>query len=322
MSHMYGHTRALVEGGILSGMAVILTLLGVYIPVLQTVIVLINALPIIIYVALHGVKKGIMASFVAGVLIAIFANPLNGLLFLIGLAPVALVLGWSFREQKPILGITLGAVASFIAYLAIIGMAVRFLNIDTLQHLKIVINESGTLLISVYKQIGVDEATLGIIVQMLNEMETYLMVVLPIMLLMVAFTISYANFWVAQATLRKLGRPVADFPPFKYWDFPRTFLYGWGISFASWQAGAYFFGTQALTYKFGQNCFLFFSAALFLQGYAVLAFFLAKHNVPKVIRILIAIVALGTSLINFMVIYAGVVDMFANFRRLARGEDK
>lgn len=234
---MSGHTRAIVEGGILSGMAVILTLLGVYIPVFQAFIVLINAMPITIYVVLHGVKKGIIASFVTSVLIAILFSPVNGMLFLIGLAPVALVLGWGLREGKAITGIVLGAGAGFVAHLAIVGIAVQFLHIDLLQHFKLIINESGVLLVDAYKQLGIDEATVR---QTLEMAEDYLLVVLPALLFVFTFALSYANFWTARTALRKLGRPVADFPSFKHWDFPRTFLYGWGLSFVSWQAGAYF----------------------------------------------------------------------------------
>lgn len=307
-----------MEGGILAGMAVIMTLIGVYIPLLEGFINIINALPIIIFVVRNGVKKGIVVSFVAAFLMAILANPLNALLFLIALSPVALILGWSFRERKAVQGIVLGGVTGFFGQLAIVALAVRFFDFDFFASYQAMINEVGNAMIEAYKRVATDEAAINEFAKIVSSGEAYSIIVVPTFILFSTFLLSYINFWLARMVLRKTGQSVEDFPPFRHWDLPKTFLYGWGLGLASWQAGAYFFGTDALTYKFGMNCFLFFTWALFIQGFAVASFFLAKYNVPKVLRLLFAVVVLSISLLSLIVIYAGVLDIFINYRRLPR----
>lgn len=315
---MSSRTTSLVEGGILSGVTVMLTLFGIYIPIFYIFIKLVQALPLLILVVRHGVKIGIIAAFVTAILIAIIVNPLNGLVFLVGLAPVAIVVGWSIRERKAVSGLIFGAVAALLSKLAVIGIAFWLVNIDIIGQLVASIQESIPLAIEMYKTIGMDEASRNALSQMSSELIPTFILVIPALFIGQAFMEAYVNFWLARVVLRRLGHPIDDFPSVKYWDLPRAFLYGWVLSFASWKGGAYFFGTQALTYKFGLNCFVFFSGALFVQGLAVLNFFLTKHSVSKILRILIMILTLSIPMINFMVIYGGGIDMFANFRRLQR----
>jgi uncharacterized protein YybS (DUF2232 family) len=100
---------------------------------------------------------------------------------------------------------------------------------------------------------------------------------------------------------------------------PKGFVFGWALSFTTWQAGAYFFGTQALTYKFGANGFLLFSFALFIQGLAVMNYYFHHYQVSRPFRLLaIFFVFLAGSIPWFLIIYGGAYDMFFNFRRIER----
>lgn len=321
---MSGHSSALVEGGILSGMIVMLTLLGIYIPIILVFVMIFQAFPILVLVVRHGVKPGIIASFATLVLISILGGPLAGLYFM-GTVPVAIILGWSLKERKmPVLGLTLASVAGFLAKLAIIGINLKFLGINYFTMMESSINATSAATIETFKAMGTDQEQLAVMSQGVEQTIPVLLVLMPALIIATAVFEAYINLWLAGVFLPKIGQTAVGCPPFEQWDFPKSSFYGWALSFAAWNAGLYYFGAQALTYKFSLNVFALFTIVLFLQGFAVVSFFLKKLKIPLILRIgaraLILIFIMVTPIIFFSVIYAGVADIFANFRRLQRGE--
>jgi uncharacterized protein YybS (DUF2232 family) len=317
---MSGRTRALVEGGILSSVAVILTLVAVYIPIVWTIVQLIQAFPIMILVFRQGIKPGLIATVVTTILIFMLGNLLVAMFFL-SMSPVALVMGWAMRKGKNAAWtLTLGTLSGFFAKLAALAFSIFFLKINYATKMEEMIRASVVTVIENYRSMGVDQETLQEITRYFDQAIPVLLTIIPVIIIVGAVTEAYINLWLARLLLRKMGQTVDGFPPLKHWDLPRTFLYGWLLSFFSWKAGAYYFGEQALTYKFGINCFAFFSGILFLQGLAVLSFYLAKYNVSKLLRILMVLLIFILPILLIITIYAGVIDMFANFRRLRRGE--
>ncbi|HBS60771.1 MAG TPA: hypothetical protein DEA44_16100 [Firmicutes bacterium] len=321
MSNSSVDTRALVEGGILSGLTVLLTLLAIYIPLLWLVVQLIQALPVMILTVRHGIKPGLIASVVTAILIFMLGNPLAAL-SLFSVAPAVLVMGWGIKEGKKAAGcIALGTFSGFLAKLAVIALSIKVLKINFLLEFEEQMKAGVATALEFYKASGIDEAKLQELVHSSEQLLPVLLIMIPAFLVVIAAAEAFLNFWLTAALLRRLGQGIEEgLPPLKYWDLPKTFIYGWMLSLASYWAGAYYFGGQALTYKFGANCFMLFSSLLFLQGFAVLSFFLVKHNVPRLLRILIGIVVLFVPLLNLIMLYIGGFDMYANFRKLPRKE--
>lgn len=309
-----------MEGGILSGMAVMLTLLAIYIPVLWLIVQFIQAFPVMILSVRHGIKPGLIASVVTAILIFMLGNPFAALSFL-SVAPAALVMGWAIKEGKNAAGcLALGAFSGFLAKLAVIALSIMVLKINFLTEFEEQMKAGVATALEFYKASGIDEVKLQELVQSSEQLLPVLIILIPAFLIMVAAAEAFINFWLADMLLRKLGQRIEGLPPLKYWDLPKTFIYGWMLSLASYWAGSYYFGEQALTFKFGANCFMLFSSLLFLQGLAVLSFFLAKHNVPRILRIIIGIAVLFVPLLNLIMLYFGGFDMYANFRKLSRKE--
>ena len=65
----------LTESGLLAAITVVLALAAVYLPVVGMIAALIWALPIVILVVRHGWRWGIMAVFVAGIIMALVIEP-------------------------------------------------------------------------------------------------------------------------------------------------------------------------------------------------------------------------------------------------------
>ena len=97
--------RPMVEGGILSAVAILFALISVYIPFIGAFINLIWPVPIILLGVRHGYKWSMMATAVAGILIAILVHPLHAVAVAIGFGMTGIVLGHCFRKHlSPVYG--------------------------------------------------------------------------------------------------------------------------------------------------------------------------------------------------------------------------
>lgn len=320
LSDQRASTGQLVEGGILASITVILTLIELYIPVIGLFITFVRAIPLMLLVIRHGLKLGVIGACVASVLVGMLAGPLKGIVVLISTTPIALVLGWCFREQKSsIVTLIYGSIAAVFAKLAVIGIAIAFLKIDFIDTMLSSLREAIPISIELQRRMGADQAALDLLKTLMEQTEQVMLLLIPAIFIVGATAELYVTYRVAKVILSKLKYQADEFPLFRHWDLPKGFVVGWALSFTTWKAGAYFFGTQALTYKFGANGFLLFSIALFLQGLAVLNYYFHHYQVSKPFRLMaILFILLTGSIPWFLVIYGGAYDMFFNFRRLER----
>jgi len=131
---MVNHKLApLTESGALSAIAVVMALISVYVPVLGTVMAIIWPLPIIILSVRHGIRWGIMASIVSGVLIALLIEPMTAVRMVVAFAPVGLMLGFAYRKKYSAVKSLLSSVCvSIIAKSAVLLMVMFLMNINPL----------------------------------------------------------------------------------------------------------------------------------------------------------------------------------------------
>ena len=71
--------KPLTESSLLSALTVILALAAVYLPVVGMAAALVWALPIIVLVVRHGLRWGIMAVLVSGIIMALLIEPMISL---------------------------------------------------------------------------------------------------------------------------------------------------------------------------------------------------------------------------------------------------
>ena len=96
---MEQRTVPVAEGGLLAALTVILALAAVYLPVIGIAAALLWPIPIIVLVVRHGVRQGMMAAVVAGIIMALFIDPVTALQMVISFMPTGIVLGWGFRRS-------------------------------------------------------------------------------------------------------------------------------------------------------------------------------------------------------------------------------
>ena len=304
------NVKALVEAGAMSSIAVITGLVSAFVPLIYPFI----PLPITLLGLRQGVKWSTMASFVTGVIIMMLTDPIRGLkvmtFCLIGIA-----LGQALRrELSPGRTLFWGSIAAAIALAAYAALTALLLGINPLAVNTAPLEHAFQLSLNFYRGLGINDGQLADI-QALGQttIEMSKAVVLTSFVLL-SVAIAAVNFFAARLVLKRLGRVIPAFPPFKLWRLPRYVLF------------VVIIGT-ALSYL-GQNRHIEWLHNLgidlqslgfllvFAQGLAVFYYLADKYNLSRLTRGIILLMIFVNNIFSFVVAYAGAFDLALDYRRL------
>lgn len=311
----------MTESGLLTALSVILAMLAVYLPVLGIAAALIWALPILVLVVRHGIRWGIMAVLVSGVIMALLIEPVLSLRMVISFAPTGLLLGLGFRRgwsgAKVFSTSLLASIAGKLAAIALVFAvtAVNPLNMEMDS-----VRETFTSVFQMYEDMGVDEAALA---QSRQEIETGLMMMqllMPLVVLMMGILDTAVGFLIGTRVLRRLGESVRELPPFAEWRLPSFFLYLFGFA----MVGIYWGGTREiqLLYQISLNANMVAIFAGLIQGLALTHCVMRHFRLATVARIIIFVLIITSGFLTQLVALTGLIDMLFDYRRrfAARGE--
>ena len=309
----------MVEGGILSAVAILFALISVYIPFIGAFVNLIWPVPIILLGVRHGYKWSLMATVVAGILIAILLHPLHAVTVAIGFGLTGIALGHCFRRNfTPVTSVLLGSVASLLSKIIVFSISAAVLGINPLADHSEAMNRAVEQAINIYRNFGMKDADLAQVSENLKNTLAMMKLIFPAAFAMASVVDTYLNFIVARAVLRKLGHHIGAFPKFNVWSFSPKVLYAfiisvlllyWGKS-REWEMVA----------NAGLNLQVACSMLLMLQGLSVAFFYGEKHQVPKFLRWILVFMVFTNGFIMQAVVFAGAFDIAIDFRKLRRPE--
>lgn len=311
--------KPMTEGGILSAISVAMAMIGLYVPILGAVVTFIWPLPIIILVVRHGIRWGVMASVVSGILIAILTHPLQALSMVIAFGMVGLVLGFSYRKGYSALkSLALGMTASVVSKIAVLALAMAVLNINPITMQFDMMREALAGSLEFYRSAGIDEQRVAAIGQDFERGMETVKLVIPILIAFAGMLDAYINFVVAGKVLRRLGSTsVPVLLPFSQWRLP------WGIVYLyafSW-IGIYWGSSREipLLLQVSLNANMFSSVLGFVQGLSVLSAMAGRYNLSKWIRGIILFFILTNGFFLQTIGLVGLFDIVVDYRRrLAR----
>jgi uncharacterized protein YybS (DUF2232 family) len=147
----------------------------------------------------------------------------------------------------------------------------------------------------------------------------YVINIIPGVLISLIGFISFMNYVVTDAMLEKYNISIKSFPPFARWDLP--WYWCWGIILALVLL-VIPFGNQSLNKIFdiaGFNLLAVFGTLYIVLGVSVIWGLLEKFKISFFWRIIIFIfLGIFFSISIFVIIFMGLIDVWANFRRLER----
>lgn len=311
--------KPMVEGGILSAIAILFALISVYLPLIGPFVNLIWPVPIILLGVRHGYKWSIMATIVSGIVIAMLMHPMHAVSVVVGFGLIGIVLGYAFRmgynSSKTMFYGTIASIISKAAMLAI-GAAVTGINPFNMQG--DVMAKAMAQAVEVYRNFGMAEQDLTKITESMQTVVELMKIILPAGFIMASVVDTCLNFLIAKAVLKKLGHSIPDFPPFKHWALPDYIVYFFALAVVM----IYWGSTREITilYNVGMNLQVMTSILLLVQGLALINFLVDKYKLSRLTKGIILFLIFTNGLFAQILIFAGAIDMVIDYRHLRKPE--
>lgn len=314
-------TTPLVEGGILSALAIIFAFISAYLPIFGALISFIWPVPIVLLGVRHGYRYSIMATLVAGLLIALLIHPIQALSVVVGFGLIGIALGHALRNNyTPVRTLVIGSLASLLSKVAVLAIMAIVTGVNPLNFQLDALDKAVAQSIDFYRASGYSETELSNMTESMKSIIDLVKIIFPAGLALASMFDTLLNFWLAKKVLKKLGYSYPGFPIFREWYMPRWVL----VLFLAGMAMLYFGKTQGneLLTHIAMNVQVASSILLLVQGLALIYFLADKYKLPKIIRGIILILILTSGLLSQIAMLVGAFDVAVDYRRLRSSRSK
>ena len=308
-------TRSLVEAAFLSALTVVFCLATLYLPMLGLITSVLWPIPIVLLGVRHDLRLSILATFVAGIIVAILAGPLVAIHMFLGLGVLGLVLGTAMRHRlTPLKVVGLGTIALLVSFLLLFSLSLFVMGINPWESYFSIYQDSLESTISLYERLGINPDTIAQMEATLGQSLSMIRYLMPMALVAGSVVLAVVNFLLSRSILARLGVAYPGFPPFASWRLPRTaalgYLAGIALIVISDQTA------YEVLRHIGINIQAIFQLALLIHGLAVAWHFMEEYRLSKGLKILAVAFAFITPVLGQILFFVGLLDLFFDFRRL------
>lgn len=308
-------TRAMVEGALLAAISVILSLFTLYFPVLGSFTSLFLPVPIIILGIRHSIGTSVLSTLVASFVVGMISGPVQGITVLLGFGLIGISMGWALGKDLSIAKVmVIGSIASLISKVALIFLTMMVMGINPLQEELIAMRESMVYISELYGKMGMDPETVKNMSKSFTSMLDLLALTFPALLILASVVDTFLCYFMTKLVLGRLGQKLKDFTPFYLWRLPDYVIpvaLG-GVLLGMLEA---YWPVKVLS-TISVNIVAISIFAFWIQGFALLSFFLGKYRVAKVLRIFIVFLVFFNPFFSQLMAIAGAAEIAFNFRRI------
>lgn len=312
-------TSAMVEAGILAAIAIVMALVGMYLPVVGPFVNFVWPLPIVVCGVRNGFKWSLMTLIVAAIIIAIIISPIHAFFLGAIFGLLGLVLGECMHRHMPPMKLMLfGSLGALVALLLNVVLSFAVLDIDPIGMMFKSFDDSLAAAADFYRSNGVSEENTKAAIANMQEMIKMTRVILPGAFVLTAPILAFANYFVAKKLLQRLGESYDDLPPFRLWVIPAWVLIPF---FVSLLGVTYFYMnhlTESWMYKLCVNVQTVCTFCLVLQAVILVYWYVDHNNKPKWWAGVATTMIFVVPFISQVMVYVGACDMVADFRKLRK----
>jgi len=312
----------------MAALTAMLALAGIFIPVIDPVIMLVWTLPVVVVCIRHGMRAGAATIAVAGFVIMTLSGPMIAANMLIRSVGPALLIGCGFhygwRTEKTVL---FAALAAFLGLLADYAISVFIMDIS-LREMFAVEPETVDEMIRMFSDYGLLE-TMQITAEEMADfiLSTFslMILILPAILMVYSLVTAITNYLTATLLLRKLKIPVPPMLKISTFRLPIGVVFGFLLGFALMVLGNMFWPETTIIVTVGQNISIMFLTLYMFQGLGLILHYIGKTS-PSMrgfLKFSLCLVVVMTAF-NFLAIigYIGVADALLDFRRFGVKADR
>ncbi|MGE7838220.1 YybS family protein [Viridibacillus arvi] len=304
-------TQQLTQGAMMAVIFTALLAITSYIPILSLVTIWFISFPVAWYSAMYD-RKASMIVAVVSIGVSILVTGIMSLPLAIIFCLAGFLIGDTLRMKKSKVYLFMTTGISVLLSMAIMYViSVKLFNVDSLKIMLEIARESYERSNELAKTMpGVKALT----VEQLEQMFDLVTMVMPTMITMSVFMITFIIITVNLPLLKRFGITVPKFAPFKDLQLPRSVLWYYMLVlivtlFIKPESGS--FADMAFL-----NLSFILSTLLLLQGISFIHYYVHEQEWPKWIAIVSTILALP--LYSFVTLL-GIVDLGFNIRALVTG---
>lgn len=307
-----GETNAVVLAGMCTALAVVLSVIGFYMPLISLVVFLLIPLPI----AYLGMKEGTSWSIIvtAGIMIldSVFFGFISAAFLCAIFGVLGVILGICYRNKVSAAAtLAAGAVVVLASWIGQAFAAMYILNMppmifggeamDTMEQQmmgQMAQLYSGELLTQAQENVK----------QMMDSIRKSI----PAATLGAAFFYTWASMTLGKKIFTRLGiKDIPGMPSLERWELPRFFLGLYVLAFAMQYITNGNATLEMIQYNLGLACVLVF----WLQGLAALWWMPRKYPFVRPLRWIIAILSVIIGMVQMIVVLLGLSDMVLQYRK-------
>ena len=307
-----GETNAVVLAGMCTALAVVLSVIGFYMPLISLVVFLLIPLPI----AYLGMKEGTSWSIIvtAGIMIldSVFFGFISAAFLCAIFGVLGVILGICYRNKVSAAAtLAAGAVVVLAALIGQAFAAMYILNVPPMIF-------GGEAMDSMEQQMMAQMAqfysgellmqTQENVKQMIDDIQRSI----PVITVSAAFFYTWASMMLGKKIFTRLGmKDIPGMPSLERWELPRFFLGLYVLAFAMQYITNRNATLEMIQYNLGLACVLVF----WLQGLAALWWMPRKYPFVRPLRWIIAILSVIIGMVQMIVVLLGLSDMVLQYRK-------
>lgn len=307
-----GETNAVVLAGMCTALAVVLSVIGFYMPLISLVVFLLIPLPI----AYLGMKEGTSWSIIvtAGIMIldSVFFGFISAAFLCAIFGVLGVILGICYRNKVSAAAtLAAGAVVVLAALIGQAFAAMYILNVPPMIFGGEAMDSMEQQMMGQMAQLYSGELLMQTqenVKQMIDDIRRSI----PVITVSAAFFYTWASMMLGKKIFTRLGmKDIPGMPPLERWELPRFFLGLYVLAFAMQYITNGNATLEMIQYNLGLACVLVF----WLQGLAALWWMPRKYPFVRPLRWIIAILSVIIGMVQMIVVLLGLSDMVLQYRK-------
>ncbi|MEL7648567.1 MAG: DUF2232 domain-containing protein [Sedimentibacter sp.] len=310
-------TSSITEAAMITGILVVVAYLSSFF----SIVMFFYPTPAIILAKRKGLKYSALSLIASDILISMLLGIQTGMIFLILYTPLAVALSYGVcRDEDANKTILYGSAAYMVSFVVLILLMNAVMGINFVQQMTEMYDES----INIMKEMvsnapagmgGADtENMIKTFDEMGKTMNFIITNVFPAIMVVSSVLTSYINYVVASRFARRFSIDIKQHEGLSYFSFPRSFMIGMaGLLLLSFLLSLVNINVSAIQV----NLFMIVFAAMFIQGFAVLKFYLMRSAMSRALKtIIMATVLLMSAGLAQMLAVIGLMDLAIDLRKI------
>lgn len=304
----------IIEGAGILGMEVLGGLIAIY---FWPFLLILFPLGFVIYGVKHGLVNMGLLMAVSAAVIGLVSDFTSALVVIGMFGPMAFGITLSMRKRRrPLEVLATGSIIFFVSTMILFALFGNASGTSVVKQVEETFRETLFMQLEMLEGMGLSAYELDKTKTMLEEAYSYLILILPAIIMVMAFIVSYLNYLFSVRLLRALGIGVLPMPWLHRFTVPNNFGIGMLIVFVG------IFAVKSIDSGFYDvifmNLIVLVGTVFIVQGLAVIDHYLLKIKMNSIIRGILMLFLIMLSPMLTVVSLLGGADIVLDFRKLRR----